>query len=337
MTELVLATSTPHTALSHLALYGLAAILDDAGHHDVRLSWTTGMDPRPCVYSDLSTEAIGDVVRTHAQQRTHTTSWLHEDFDIGGRTVALMSPRISKLANNDWERLQKRRHHVLDTLTRQNILLDLRLIAALGEPCYWNPNRKKEIQQDDAASRWDMQPRNRGSELVTNRLRPLADAVSNRTPADIVRGLTGQTSTDTVGKNKPDSRTATGLAPLGPTDDALAWCGLWGITQLPLTHQPRARSTTTGHHGPFTSGTMTLPAWTRPWPLARLRTLLTAPELRTYADDTATDLDRSIARTRLAERHIIATVHFPIHRFGTDKAPERRTQHGTILTTQPPA
>ena len=73
-----------------------------------------------------------------------------------------------------------------------------------------------------------MQPRNRGSELLTNRLRPLATTLAKWSPKKILHGLTGTAVHDTVGEQKPDSRTATGLAPPGPTDNALAWCALWG-------------------------------------------------------------------------------------------------------------
>lgn len=331
MTEFVLESSAPHTALSHLALYGLAAILDDAGHR-ITLSWTTGMDPRPVIHSDLEPNQIGETVHAHAARRAEN-GWLHEDFDVGARTVALMSPRISKLSESDWPRLQRRRHEALDALTQDGSRLDLRLIAALGEPCYWSKTPKREIRQDDAASRWEMQPRNQGSEFVKSRLRPLATHVSSRSSRQIVNGLTGASTVDSLGKG----RTATGLAPLGPTDDALAWCGLWGISQLPTTHRFGGRSRTTGHQGPATGGTMTLPAWTRPWTLGRLRTLLGCPQLATFANPESSDLDRDIARAWLAERHIVAAVRFPIHRYGTDQAPERRTQHGTILSTQPPA
>ena len=51
-------------------------------------------------------------------------------------------------------------------------------MAALGEPCYWVSDRLGAIQQDSAASRLEMQPRNIGSEFVGNRLRKLADAAA---------------------------------------------------------------------------------------------------------------------------------------------------------------
>lgn len=47
MTDFVLTAADPERMLSHMALYGLAAIVEDSGTEDVRLSWTAGMAPRP--------------------------------------------------------------------------------------------------------------------------------------------------------------------------------------------------------------------------------------------------------------------------------------------------
>lgn len=327
--EFILATSTPHIALSHLTLYGVAAILDDAGHH-VRLSWTNTSDPRPCIHSALEPEQLAEVVHAHSAQRAESESWLQATFTSRGRTMALLSPRISKLDHDDWPLLQEQRHNVLDALRHQHAHLDLKLLAALGEPCYWSFTPRGDLIQDDAASRWDMQPRNRGSELVTNRLRPLATTLAKWSPKKILDGLTGTTVHDTVGEQKPDSRTATGLAPPGPTDNALTWCALWGISQLPTTHRPGRRSRSTGHQGPAEAEAMHLPAWNRPWPLARLRTILTSPALHTFA---ASEADSAPARRWLHAHGIPTVMTFPVDRYGTDKAPERRTQHGTMHDT----
>ena len=53
--------------------------------------------------------------------------------------------------------------------------------------------------------------------------------------------------------SSPDSRTATGLAGLGPTDNALTWCALWGISQFPIamrvngTGRASGTAVTSGH------------------------------------------------------------------------------------------
>src|SRR5690242_8281514 len=91
-----------------------------------------------------------------------------------------------------------------------------------------------KIQQDSAASRLKMQPRNIGSEFFGNRLCKLADAIAARTAAQIISGLLGDSVRDEAGSDAADSHTATGLAGPEPADNALAWCALWGISQLPL-------------------------------------------------------------------------------------------------------
>ena len=45
-------------------------------------------------------------------------------------------------------------------LTATQQWLDLRLLAALGQPAYWSRDDKGGLMQDDGASRFDMQPRN---------------------------------------------------------------------------------------------------------------------------------------------------------------------------------
>src|SRR5690606_8685909 len=77
-------------------------------------------------------------------------------------------------------------------------------------------------------------PRNRGSEIVGTRLRTLAAKVADRSPQAVASGLRGTVVRDEAGNDEPDSRTPTGLAPPGPTYNALAWCALWGISQFPV-------------------------------------------------------------------------------------------------------
>lgn len=345
MTDFVLTTAEPKTMLSHLALYGLAAIVEDGGLEDVRLSWTSGMSSRPVLSApQADPETIGEIVRRHAAQHDTPQSWPSRRISAGEQR-ALMSPRISVISSNDgWHSLQKRRHDVLDQLMDARALLDLRLVAALGEPSYWRKNPQGQRLQDDGASRLEMQPRNQGSEFVGNRIRPLAAAVAARTAAAVSDGLLGHTVHDEIGKDRPDSRTPTGFAAPGPTDNALAWCALWGISQFPIAQRSTGFATTSGHIGRGTAGYFYVPVWNGRWVTARTRTILASGQLSQYAATglSPSDLRRTsddaasrgeVARKWLAHRGVTAVVRFPVHRFGSASAPERRAMLGELLKT----
>lgn len=347
MNDFVMARADVRVLLWHLALYGLGAILHDAGQPDVRLSWTPGMQPRGRVTADgLTSAVVDDVVREHARVHATESSWVSKDVelvDAKGKSSrrGLMSPRLAAFTGPQvWQHIQATRHQELDRLTASQAWLDLRQLAALGEPCYWSHNRQGAPLQDDGASRLEMQPRNRGSEFVGSRLRKLAQTVGTRTQGQVAAGLDGSLVLDEAGSAKVDSRTATGLAALGPTDNAVAWCALWGISHLPITPRINATGITSGHIGRIRSEWFYTPVWERPWRPARLRTILAAQALRDVAAIDlparwATDPAAAVAaRDWLTARGVIGVVRFPIERFGSDNAPERRAMNGSPLPTK---
>lgn len=361
MSEITLGGCPPDVLLSHLALYGLAAILDDEGITRVCAAWSRDGDQRPVVsVPGLTGEQAAAVIAGHARRADHTASWLHRSITLKDNPRAVMSPRLSAFGDEaTWRRAQQQRHEVLDELTAAGRWLDLRFLAALGEPCYWIRDRQDRIQQDNAASRLEMQPRNIGSEFVGNRLRKLAAAVAARDDSQILSGLLGQAVRDEAGGDAADSRTATGLAAPGPTDNAVAWCALWGISQLPLAMRIQAdpripvTAVTTGHLGRGRSEWFYALVWETPWRPARLRTILAAAQTRTAASD---GLDRNArtlppdgtdsaapmvagsevaaARRWLTDRQITGILRFPIERFGSDNAPERRAMRGQPIITR---
>jgi CRISPR-associated protein Csb3 len=343
MTDFMLATAEPTTMLSHMALYGLAAIVEDHGLEDVRLSWTGGMEPRPVLSAPQATsETIGEIVRRHAAHHDAPKSWPSRQVGDGEKR-ALMSPRISVITTGEgWRSLQVRRHDVLDQLTEARALLDLRLLAALGEPSYWSKNRKGDRLQDNGASRLEMQPRQQGSEFVGNRLRPLAAAVAARTAAAVADGLLGRSLRDEIDKGK--HRTPTGFAAPRPTDNALAWCALWGISQFPIAQRANGLAITTGHIGRGTAGYFYVPVWSGRWRTARHRTILASGQLARFAATGLSSKDlgrasnedalrRGADRRWLMSRGVNAVVRFEVKRFGSDSAPERRAMLGERLKT----
>lgn len=353
MTDLVMRRSSPHVLLSHMALYGLGAILDTQGL-DVRVGWTNGGDPRPAVVvSQSDGAAVAAAVLRHASAAWEEGSWVRRDHMLKGKTAVdetargLMSPRLTPFEDEaTWRAVQRARHVVLDDLTDRAAWLDLRFLAALGEPSYWSRNRKGDMLQDAGASRLEMQPRNTGSEFVGTRLRKLAEAVAARTPDEIMSGLRGDIVRDEAGGDKLDSHTATGFAGLGPTDNALAWCALWGIAELPIAMRvatgrsfANRPAKTTGHLGRGRREWFYALMWTDGWRPARLRTVLAGGAARTVAavdvdvlDGQATTAKLTAAKAWLAARGVQGLMRFPIQRFGSDSAPERRAMRGEPIT-----
>lgn len=342
MTDIILNGCEPHTLLSHLAAYGLAAILETQGAAQVQIGWTTGANPRPYVAAPSADDAA-TLVAAHAQAASVEGSWTNRDVTLKGSPRGLMSPRLTPFGDaGTWTYVQQMRQEVLDDLTAKGALLDLMLIAALGEPCYWRRNKQGVILQDDGASRLEMQPRNRGSEFVGNRLRKLAGAVAAREPAQILSGLRGEAVRDEIGSDKPDSRTATGLAGLGPTDNALAWCALWGISQFPVVMRARATALTTGHFGRSRSEWFYVPIWNQRWQPARLRSILASEYVRALATtgqgdhSSASGAEVEVARRWLAARGVVGVIRFPIARFNSDSASERRAMRGEPIPAGAP-
>jgi CRISPR-associated protein Csb3 len=344
MNDLVLARCEPQVLLSHLALYGLASILEAGGIADVRIGWTGGPDPRPTIDAPgLDDVTVGTAVREHAGACARAGSWVQRN--VPGTSLGLMSPRLTPYRDDTaWRAAQAARHQALDALTESHAWLDLRFLAALGEPSYWSRNPKGERLPDNGASRLEMQPRNRGSEFVGSRLRKVAAAVAAREGGAVVAGLRGRSVRDEAGSDKPDSRTATGLAPPGPTDNALAWCALWGLGQFPLTMRVTKGLTsadtaalTSGHLGRGRQEWFYAPMWDDRWRPARLRSMLAARPLRTAATvglkgpNAAAPGETATAGAWLAARGVRGVVRFRVERFGSDNAPERRAMRGEAI------
>lgn len=341
MTKITLGSCEPRTLLSHMALYGLGAILASEGVRDVQLSWTASANPRPVVsMPEIDEITMATLVRQHAESRKADGSWVQQNLPTDAKPRGLMSPRLSQFGGrSDWAQVQSARHTVLDTLTAHHHWLDLRFLAALGEPCYWSANQKGEPLQDNGASRFEMQPRNQGSEFVGSRLRKVAATVSLRNPDGILAGLRGDSVADEAGNDKIDSRTATGLASPGPTDNALAWCALWGISQFPLAMRVNNTARTSGHISGRRDEWFYVPMWQGLWRPARLRTVLASQSPRVLASSGLelsdySEADVSAARAWLASRGVDGVMRFPVQRFGSDNAPERRAMRGETISVR---
>lgn len=325
------------SALTHFALYGLCAIIEHETNSSVRLKWTDESNPKPQLCARIDPGEIANAVRRHATRCASPQSWLAVTVENEGRHTAALSPRIATPSTpTAWRRLQSARHNGLDETVAQSDDLGVRMIGALGEPAYWPTDRNA----DAGASRWEMKTRNRGDEFIGGRLTPLAKAVAARTADEILSGLTGQTIDDEVGRNKPESRSGTGLTRLGPVDNALAWCALWGISQFPVIHRNGAQSGTAGTYVPPRRAYpdfVFLPVPTQPITLPRLRTILASRQLLSAATPAqTTDLVKTIAadaaRKWLIERSIRVLMSFPVWVSANTNAPERRILEGSVVS-----
>lgn len=325
-----------HNAFDHLTAYGLAAILEGSAPARIRLGWTDTLEPRLRL-SGADWDTVGDVVHAHAVAHTQAHSWVQSNGVNAGVSRGLFSPRVKAMSPAEMAAWYGAREAAIDAIDGQSAALDRCLIGALGAPSYWSFEYGGP-RPDHGASRWEMKTRNRGAEFVGNRLRPLAAAVASRTPAQVADGLSGTTTVDEVGKNQDDSRTPTGLMPPGVTDNARAWCALWGLSLLPIIHDTTGVSHTAGHLGEPGRGCFYLPIMTRMWPMARLKNVLATRQLLLAATTGldasgravmhVSDTERQAAWAWLLARGAPAVIRFPVHRSANGKAPERWAQQG---------
>lgn len=329
--QFVFCGASPFSLLTHMSFYGVAAIAEGQGL-DPRLGWTAGMAPSPC-FTGVDETALAKAVRDSAGRHAAGGTWLAERITIPrkkGKLVqlGLFSPRLSTIP--DWRSYAASRHKALDRLTSEQDWATLRFIWSLGEACYWR-TEKGSPRQDDAASRLEMQPRNRGSELVANRLSPLANLVAQRSEQEILDALQGRAVNDGLDK-EPDSLSAVGFRGPGPVDDVVAWCALWGISQFALTQSAHGVAITAGHFGPPGGGWFYVPAWSGLWTPARLRSILGSRQLRAFvaAATGAPEQTPEVARRWLASRGVQAVFTFERKTFGGDSAPQRRAQRGAL-------
>jgi CRISPR-associated protein Csb3 len=330
--QFVLSGASPFSLLTHMSFYGVTAIVEGQDLSP-RLGWASGMAPAP-YFTGVDKTALAKAIRDSASRHTTGDTWLTERIGIPDqknkdRQCGLFSPRLGKIP--DWERYATSRHKILDQLTSGQDWVTLRFIWSLGEACYWRAEKGRQ-RQDDAASRLEMQPRNQGSELIANRLSPLANLVAQRSEQEILDALEGKTVNDRLGKNKPDSLSAVGFRGPGPVDDTVAWCALWGISQFALTQSAHGVASTAGYFGLPGGGVFYVPVWDGLWAPARLRSILSSRQLRAFvaAVNGAPGQTPEVARKWLASRGVQAVLTFQRKTFGGDSAPQRRAQRGVL-------
>ena len=336
--RVVLAATGHELLFTHAALWGCGA-LAVAADPAVRIGWTGGLT-RTAVLYGLDDTSLARLVRDKAVQATDPGHWVRAGLPHEPNR-ALFSPRIKTLPDAAaWQALQQARRKQVDALEAADARLDLRLLAALGEPSSWHLE-KGLPRQDRGASRLEMQPRNQGSEFVGTRLRSLADAVSLRTVEQVRDGLTGASRVDEAGGDRQDSRSAANLMPPRVTDNALAWAAMWGLSAVPVVHRAGQPSRTATHvrwtkagglGAEVRAGHVVAPFWHGRWSWARLASVLSSAQLvKAAAAELAGEVAADCAAAPwLRERGVTGLLVAPIHTRGSTSCPERLAMAGEV-------
>lgn len=337
------------SALTHFAMYGLADIAAARFGRGVILGWTVEQEPQAWVdVPDATPEEIAQAVLDAAATDT-PRDWPSVQVTYSSKAVASpFAPRIKAIDpdkhSGDWVTHQKVREDALDVLTDAGDLAELRFLDALGEASYWHIANNTR-QPDRGASRWEMKTRNRGEEFISQRYEPLCREVSGWPVDQVLDGLTGRTLQDPLGKNKQDSRSATGFTRPAPADNAVVFCALRGIAEFPLAHRVSRINATPGAWPDHVlhPRSMLLPVPTAPVTLARLRSVIVSRQLavlhefsmvpqekKAGAEVAVSPLEADAAKAWLAARRCGAVIRFPILKTGSSSAPERQVLDGEV-------
>ena len=318
---------------SHALLWGAASLVEDAGVPDVRIAWSGhGKSPVAELAGDgVDAAWLGGLVRDHAQARDGADGWIGQPFPHEPKR-GLFSPRVKAMGSDGsiWSTYESARRDALDRLSGST--RDLRMIGAIGEAAWWVRRPDGSIDQDAGASRLEMQPRNQGSEFIGSRLRPLTRIVARRSEQQIAEALTGSAVRDEMGGGASDSRTATNLRPLRPTDDAAGYVALWGLacsTVVQTSATARTATSVLGRPAAFA-----VPVWTGSWTAARLRAVLASDALAVAGaavrDGRLEDCSAVVLRW-LREHGVRGLIRTPVTVTGSTSAPERRAVTGTTV------
>ncbi|MGO1593853.1 MAG: hypothetical protein ACTHW1_06175 [Ancrocorticia sp.] len=328
------------SALTHFAMLGVAAIADSLGNERSAVGWTESDSPRAYIEfegaseEDIASEVIALALRVKQD-------WSGETITFDGTEFSPISPRIKQLGHERWPTHHAARLDIIDQLAKDKRWLETEFIGALGEPAYWR-EQNGQPQPDQGASRWEMKTRNKGEEFIRHRFDKLAVEISQWTSQQVLDGISGKQINDVLGKNQENSRSSTGFTRPGPTDNALAWTALWGITQFPIVRRIGHQSITPGawpKRGVHPHW-MILPVLQGPVTLARYANIISsryvdaeADEITQTLDDGRPDSDHENAGAAadwLQARGVAGFACFKVKTAGSASAPERQVLEGQV-------
>lgn len=254
--------------LGHLAAYGLAIALNDAGvpafvrHSAESLSF----EPIVELADDIDDEAIAAAVRSTAAVAESAVEADLVPGKSGNDRRSVIWARGS-FANDTSQAgtVVLRRAELVEHASATDGRALLGVLAGLGSPASWGPDT---LKPPHGSTTLDGVLGNHTSDIVRGVLRPARAAASALEAAEL------WATTPTKGPAQLDK---TGWAPAG-TQAPLAhqWLAVLGLGVLPVAHRPTRRSATPASWStrePRASG-LTLPLFSRATSLARIRVSL---------------------------------------------------------------
>lgn len=254
--------------VSHLAAYGLAFVLDDAGIDTFVSHDADSQSFEPVVSFAAERDDARAAIRESAQRLEALVEHDVEPGKRGNNRRATIWARLSLERTS--ERLQTvvaLRSQLVEEADRAPDHLAAGLLAGLGAPATWGPERMKTSA---GATAFDGVLGNHTSDFVRGVLRFARRAAATlETDPFSIDGL------DEIPGDK------TGWAPPGTTIDYVTqWLAALGLALLPVAHRPLERSATPTSWRVHGRSGVTLPLLDAPVSTARLRALLALDALR---------------------------------------------------------
>jgi hypothetical protein len=292
-----------HLLVGHLAAFGLAVALDDAGYdafvdHD---PGSVSFEPR--VTTDALSDQVSAAVRQTAVRAESTVEADAEPGQKGNARRSVIWARASFANEVERSRQMLTAREILATQAESaGDRTTSALLAGLGASAAWGlataDGRPKPAH---GATELDGVIGNIGSDLVRGVIRPARNAASDANGTTTVDRWTGATADEQADK--------TGWAPAGTQVSFIdQWLAVLGLALLPVAHRGLARSETPAcwNARALKRQGITLPVLGAPTSLPRLRTILREPALA----------DGEAATAALSEGEGPVTGYAPLRRRG---------------------
>jgi len=218
---------------SHMELLGLARILEqsDTVKGPVLLGWespeTMTIDTAD---GNLDSTLLAVSVRQFIELTASQREILGQEIQISGKLHSPLSPRVAHaFTPEEWTEYFRCRQHIVDRIEPENPLM-ASLVGCLGSPSYWTrlTGTKEEQKVDQGASRWEMAPRNSGSEFFRSKYEKLLGYIESLEVQEIIDRILRKYL-----KNNGENENACGLRPTAPADSLLSWICYQGISCFP--------------------------------------------------------------------------------------------------------